>query len=390
MAANVLVIDDDLIVRTELIEFLIANGYNASGASNKQEALSLLASGGIDALICELHLATGSGFDLLEQVRQETPSMPVIVMANEPVMDDVLRALRLGAADYWVRPLSDKEMLLLALSKAMTRANLEAENVAYRDHLEKTNTELRLHLEELRNDQLAGREAQLRMLPEPLSVHGVGCEHKVKTSLLLSGDFVDYFPLPDHKMAFYLADVSGHGASSAFVTVLLKNVTYRLRRNLKRGSSGDILSPDLVLARINSELIASELDKHLTMIYGVIDTRTMLLEYGVGGHFPMPVLYANNQSQFLEGRGLAVGLFAEASYKTYQLQLPEQFSLMLFSDGILEILPKSPLNEKEQLLLDLVTECAGKVQTLAAKLGLDDMPEVPDDIAMLSINRGYV
>ena len=37
---------------------------------------------------------------------------------------------------------------------------------------------------------------------------------------MLSGDFVDYFRITDRHFAFYMADVSGHGASSAFVTVL--------------------------------------------------------------------------------------------------------------------------------------------------------------------------
>src|SRR5690606_21671158 len=128
-------------------------------------------------------------------------------------------------------------------------------------------------------------------------------------SLLLSGDFLDYFLLPDNRLVFYLADVSGHGASSAFVTVLLENVTYRFRRTLKRGSSDDLLYPNLVLERINSELMASDLDNHLTLFYGVIDRASMKLQYSVGGHFPMPVLLQQVQAQYLNGRGMRVRLF---------------------------------------------------------------------------------
>lgn len=390
MAATVLVIDDDLTVRNHLIEFLNNHGYGALGAATGDEALSLLGPGQVDALICELQLASGSGLDLLEKVKQENPGMPVIVMATERVMDDVIRALRLGADDYLVKPFGDQEVLLHALHKALDRARLQAENAAYRDYLEKTNTELRLHLEELRNDQLAGRQAQLRMLPEPLSFNGIDCHHRITPSLLLSGDFLDYFELTDQRLVFYLADVSGHGASSAFVTVLLKNLTYRLKRNLKRGSSDDLLYPDLVLARINSELLASELDKHLTMFYGLIDTATLTLEYSVGGHYPMPVLLSGGEASYLEGRGMPVGLFPDATYQTFRTQLPEDFRLLLFSDGILEILTDVPLIEKEQRLLTLVRDSGGDLTTLARLTGLDELPDVPDDIAMVAIGRSDV
>ncbi len=281
-------------------------------------------------------------------------------------------------------------MLLHSLRKALDRARLVAENHAYRDYLEKTNTELRRNLEELRNDQLAGRQAQLRMLPEPLQVQGIECSHRLVPSLLLSGDFLDYFLLPDKRLVFYLADVSGHGASSAFVTVLLKNLTYRLRRNLKRGSSDDLLYPDLVLERINSELMASELDKHLTMFYGVIDPASMKLQYSVGGHFPMPVLLQQGQARYLEGRGMPVGLFREAKYETHEYQLQQDFQLLLFSDGILEIIPQPSLQEKEASLLDMVRISAGDLGHLAALLQLDALPEVPDDIAMMAIGRSKV
>ncbi len=388
MPATVLVIDDSA-NRNNLVALLQNNDYRVL-TTDAAGAVSELQESCADALICDLSLNRKRGFELLEQVKAGYPELPVIVLAAGSVMDDALRALRLGADDYLITPLADPEVLLHSLRKALDRARLVAENNAYRDYLEKTNTELRRNLEELRNDQLAGRQAQLRMLPEPLQVQGIECSHRLVPSLLLSGDFLDYFLLPDKRLVFYLADVSGHGASSAFVTVLLKNLTYRLRRNLKRGSSDDLLYPDLVLERINSELMASELDKHLTMFYGVIDPASMKLQYSVGGHFPMPVLLQQGQARYLEGRGMPVGLFREAKYETHEYQLQQDFQLLLFSDGILEIIPQPSLQEKEASLLDMVRISAGDLGHLAALLQLDALPEVPDDIAMMAIGRSKV
>ncbi|WP_430462436.1 SpoIIE family protein phosphatase [Thalassolituus sp. LLYu03] len=390
MAASVLVIDDDSTVRDSIVAFLDDCGYQTFQAESALNALDVLRHQTVDAVICDLKMPGMHGIELIERLRQHYPQLPVIVVSGAGVMDDVVRALRLGAADYLVKPILDMEVLAHSLRKALDRARLEDENRAYREHLEKTNTELKRGLDELRNDQLAGRQAQLRMLPDALDLEGIQCRHDIFPSLMLSGDFLDYFELGEHRLVFYIADVSGHGASSAFVTVLLKNLTYRLRRNLQRGSSDDLLYPAQVLARINSELLASELEKHLTMFYGVIDTRTSLMKYSVGGHFPMPVLLAGGQAEFLSGRGMPVGLFREAVYQEMEIELPDDFALMLFSDGILEIMDEPTLNNKEALLLKLAGQSRGDLDAISQALSLSDGEEVPDDIALMVVRRGTV
>lgn len=63
---------------------------------------------------------------------------------------------------------------------------------------------------------------------------------------------------------------------------------------------------------------------------------------------------------------------------------------MLFSDGILEIIQQPSLQEKEDSLLEMVRSSAGDLENLAAQLQLDELPEVPDDIAMMAIGRSKV
>ena len=62
----------------------------------------------------------------------------------------------------------------------------------------------------------------MKMLPEPdVEINGVRLISALNLHSISVATF-EYFRLDDHKMAFYFADVAGHGASSAFVTVLLK------------------------------------------------------------------------------------------------------------------------------------------------------------------------
>lgn len=186
---------------------------------------------------------------------------------------------------------------------------------------------------------------------------------------------------------FYLADISGHGASSAFVTVLLKNMTNRLLRNYNRGSSFHILSPTDVLWRINKELLDTGLGKHLTIFVGLLDRIENTLQYGVGGHYPMPILQQNGKAEFLAGTGMPVGLFDDAEFDGRIVELEDEFSLTLFSDGILEVMDLPDLKAKEQALLDAAAKGYRDLNELAVTLGVDQVVDAPDDIAALSVSR---
>ncbi|HBS42523.1 MAG TPA: fused response regulator/phosphatase [Oceanospirillales bacterium] len=387
MTATVLVIDDDSRVRDSVVAYLDDCDYTVQSASQADEAFAAMATDLPDAVICDLKMPGMRGIELLEKIKQYYPDMPVIIVSGAGVMDDVVRALRLGADDFLVKPIIDLAVLEHSLRKALNRLRLEQENRAYREHLEATNRELQVNLEQLRADQLAGREAQLRMLPEPLLLGNLQCTHRLQSSLFLSGDFLDYLDVGQNRVAFYIADVSGHGASSAFVTVLLKNLTYRLRRRLVREESEDILDPSRVLQNINSELLASQLDKHLTIFYGVFDATDSTLIYSTGGHFPMPVLVADGKAASLEGRGMPIGLFPEATYKNYQMTLPDDFSLMLFSDGILEIMTDTSLSDKEGHLLKLAAASDGSLERFWEIADIPGFRDVPDDIAVMTVRR---
>ena len=137
---------------------------------------------------------------------------------------------------------------------------------------------------------------------------------------------------------------------------------------------------------INQELLHSKFGCHLTCFVGILDTHTRQMRYVLGGHLPLPVLVANGKAQFLEGKGKPVGIFKDASWEVYHATLPDAFSLTVFSDGILEVLPPPDLIGKEECLLDLMKDGAGDVSALWARLGLDKLKDMPDDIAVLTLN----
>ncbi len=387
-SATLLIIDDDDVVRASLAAYLDDSGFRVLQAANGPQGMEIFESEQPDLVICDLRMPQMDGLELIRLFSERQLDLPVIVVSGAGVMSDAVEALRLGAADYLIKPLEDLAMLEHAVHRALDRSRLRLENRRYREQLETANRDLQASLHLLQEDQDAGRQVQMNMLPvTPWSVDDFDFAHQIIPSLYLSGDFVDYFRVDDRRIGFYLADVSGHGASSAFVTVLLKFMTTRLLYESRRGGTLREFKPSEVLDHINRGLINCKLGKHVTMLGGVIDQEHDVLHYSIGGHLPMPVLYTGDGALYLEGRGLPVGLFVEATYQNFELKLPETFSLTLLSDGILDLLPGETLKEKESALPGLVTDAGGTLDGLRRVLGLADLADMPDDIALLVLSR---
>ncbi len=383
---RILIIDADEQARTDLARYLEARGFYVSGYAGLSSAKTLFDENIPDVIFADLPPEAIK--DLARRLEEAETLTPIVCCSDSESSADVVRALRAGAADFVLKPCNDdKGALDDVIEKLFDRVRVNRLNQLYRHELEEANRDLRNGISELRADQRAGRKVQLRMLPErEQDLAGLHVDHLIKPSLYLSGDFLDYFRISEDQVLVYIADVSGHGASSAFVTVLLKNLTNRLQRNLRRHSSDDILYPDRFLERINSELLDTGLGKHVTVFVGIISVKERTLKYAVGAHFPMPILsFEGGEARFLEGSGLPVGLFETPKWEVYEVPLAQPFRLTLFSDGILEVISAKSLDEKESTLLELVSGGRHTIASLSDALNLDAITELPDDIAIVSV-----
>lgn len=391
---KLLVVDDDDMVRQSVVAYLEDSGFDIVEANQGVIGLELFHEHSPDLVLTDLRMPEMDGIQLLAKVHEEAPDVPVIVISGVGVMGDVVEALRLGAADYLIKPLLDMEVLIHAVNRSLECRDLIAQNEAYRYELEETNLALRDNLQILQRDQQAGRQVQQQLLPQsPYRLGQYSVEHKVIPSLFLSGDFIDLTVQDDQYLFFYLADVSGHGASSAFATIWLKHVARELvdsramaGNNIENKAEG-ASRRNVFLDRVNTELLASSLQHHMTCFTGVIDTQANKLYYSIAGHLPLPVLYINNEAHYLEGKGCPLGIFPQQDWPLYEVDFPAGASLVGFSDGILEIMPSTDLLEKEALLLQYLSSSGGSLDGVFNTLMLDRLDNAPDDIAIMCINR---
>ncbi|VUD56820.1 Regulator of RpoS [Thalassocella blandensis] len=386
---QLLVIDDDNLVRQSIVAYLEDSGFEVVQASTGKEGLTWLADNHPSIVLTDLRMPDIDGLAILKYIKENRREIPVIVISGMGVVRDVIEALRLGAADYLVKPIVDMEVLVHSINRTLESLELRYENVAYRAELEKANRELKEYIRVLERDQKAGRRVQSKLLPKsPAQFEDINVAFKLIPSLYLSGDFIDFGLLSNRYMAFYLTDVSGHGAASAFVTVWLKQLVRRFFSENHRRRSSDFFDHGLseLIALINNEVIHSGIGCHMTCFVGVIDLKTKEMRYVFGGHLPFPVLSVGDQCEYLVGKGKPVGIFEDAQWEVNEIQLPENFSLIVFSDGILEILPPEDLIEKENYLLNTVKDNTDSVESILKAFGIDHLDSVPDDIAILKID----
>lgn len=385
---RILVIDDTEDVRRVVIAYLEHLGFEVRGAEDGALGLEEVRRQAPDLVMCDLRMPRMDGLEFLAAVHALLPELPVVVMSGAGLVEDAVGALKLGAWDYIEKPFGAIEVIEHAVARALERADLLAENRRYRASLERINGELRATLRLLTDDEDAGRQIQSRMLPRNHQWFGpFEFSREVVPSAYLSGDFIDAFPIDDRRWGFYLADVAGHGVSSALVTVLLRTFVQRHAAEHLRTRDGLVLSPARLLDRLNEEIAKNDLDKHLTIFYGVVDSEASALLYANAGHFPWPLLFDGTRTVEIEQPGVPVGLMPGTRYREHRLALPPTLVLSVFSDGLLEILPHPDLAGKQAFLRSLFGRAEVTVEQVRKDLRLDDRP-LPDDVAMLLIKRG--
>ncbi len=176
----------------------------------------------------------------------------------------------------------------------------------------------------------------------------------------VGGDWYDYIPLQDGRLALVLADVSGKGMAAALLMASTRSI---LRLFAERG-----LPPGEVLSQVNRVLVKDfPRAKFVTMIYAVIDPASRSIVFANAGHLP-PLFVDSTGSRFLEiDSGLALGI-QEVSFAEHRLDMPAGSRLLLYSDGVSEAMNSSLEEYGAIRLRDQMANPSASVQSI-----LDDV-----------------
>jgi serine phosphatase RsbU (regulator of sigma subunit) len=282
------------------------------------EALPLLSSE-IDCVLLDLQLPDANGLGAVEKVRSRSPSIPLIVLTG---LDDEaagVAAVSAGAQDYLVKGKVDASGLARAIRYAIGRRRADE-------------TERQLLLARAQAQEAARLERGLA--PTPMiagsGVWVASCYRPGRRRALLGGDFYDAVAIPGGKLRLLVGDVCGHGADEAAIGACLRSAWRALAL-----SCGQLAEMIPVLQEI------LEHEKHLPSLFATLCTLEVVPASGIAtmiqaGH-PAPILICGDQVPSFDGAvgDAAIGVGA-ASWSAHAFDLPREWALLLYTDGIIE------------------------------------------------------
>jgi DNA-binding NtrC family response regulator len=133
---NILIVDDEPIMRESLSDWLRDDGYSVVAADSGTRALKLLPTESWNVMIVDLKMPGMDGIELMGEVKKTSPDVPIIIMTAYATVDTAVRAMREGAYDYVVKPFDPEEMALI-IRKLVAHQKLVLENRYLRDELRK-------------------------------------------------------------------------------------------------------------------------------------------------------------------------------------------------------------------------------------------------------------
>ncbi len=128
MAATILVVDDEKNIRRTLRMVLEGSGFNTLEASSAEECLEKLENNEVDLLILDVRLPHMSGIEALQKIRNEpeTRRLPVLMVSGHASVAEAVKAVQLGATDFFEKPL-DRDRILVTVRNALQTWLLQRE-----------------------------------------------------------------------------------------------------------------------------------------------------------------------------------------------------------------------------------------------------------------------
>ena len=204
----------------------------------------------------------------------------------------------------------------------------------------------------------------------------------------VGGDYYDIIDLGDNKKGIILADVSGHGVSSAFIAAMFK-ISFM---NLAAGG----LSPAGLMDKLNKEYCSLiQTGDFVTAFYAIFDPVNSTIVYSGAGH-PKPLLFHRKTGavEFLQSDGFFIGMFEGSTYKDRTVEFTGGDRYLVYTDGIIEAYSEEQMDIfGEKRLLSSFEMCSNKSCDIMIKSIIHDVKRFMrkskfyDDLAMVAVEN---
>jgi DNA-binding NtrC family response regulator len=140
---HLLLVDDDADMRTDIARFFARHGNNVEQCENGQQALDLLGQKSFDVMVLDLSMPGCSGLEVLKELQARQAECEVVVLSGTATIEAAVEAMKLGAREFLIKPVSLKELDRL-VHKAFETGQLRKENQQLKEVLRRHQTAPRI------------------------------------------------------------------------------------------------------------------------------------------------------------------------------------------------------------------------------------------------------
>jgi phosphoserine phosphatase RsbU/P len=348
-----LIVDDDPVFAGYVQQLVRVLGQDLpctpTWVDTAEKAVEEVRRGRYDLALLDYHLPGADGLSLLASIQELAPArQPAVIMLTASGSEAVaVEAMKRGAKDYLPKAGLDVPPLMRAVKSALAQKRLADQVAAY-------NAQMKADLEMARSLQQSLLPDAYPCFPRSASPNESALRfcHRFFPATQLAGDFFSLLALSDTQAGVFICDVMGHGVRSALITAILRALLDDLAPGLPH--------PGEFLAEMNRKLAHMLKQKEdplfATALYVIADVATGRMRCANAGH-PPPLHLQRATGRALrlappKSTGPALGLFPDAAYAAFESPLAPGDLVLLFTDGLFEVVDRAGDQEygQERLL----------------------------------------
>lgn len=258
---QVLIVEDEVVFRSLLDNFLAALGATIVLADDGVHALEKMRQQDFDLIVCDLEMPRMNGIKLVEHLRSKGSTVPILVISATENMSDIAHVLRFGVQDVLLKPLKDlsrlREAVYECLYPSMFTSKVEEDEQLFQDWDAL-----------VRDPQAAAKLLKQLQPPVQQVISNCRVNYRQLTSAEQPGLVLDIAPLSEKDLAFYCLDVTRAGDNGVLAALLLRALFNGLLQDQLSGQSQRLPELNSLLKQVNLLLRQANLQGQFPLLVG--------------------------------------------------------------------------------------------------------------------------
>jgi sigma-B regulation protein RsbU (phosphoserine phosphatase) len=367
---TILLVEDEPSIQMLFSFNLKKAGYKVELAVNGIEGLKKAGEVKPDLILSDIMMPVCDGLtfrkNLLEN--QELRKIPFVFLTARGEEDDILQAYELEIEDYIIKTASPK--IISAKIAAIFKA------------LEKERTKV------VGEVQRAADSMGAKVVPEEFPVFGnFTIRHwHVPFKNVPGGDFIDYYPLGEDKIAIILGDVMGKRWNAWYFAVAYAGYV-RSAIRFAMESSEDV-QPGDIISKVNESVFRDERisEVFITLSIVILDKKNKTLRYSGAGD--LPVIHKSAELKTHHVSGVLLGFASGSAYENIEVPLMPGDEIYMFTDGITEARNKEGKMLEEEGILEIIKSIKpdeNQLEAIQKTFKEYTSNEFDDDLSLIAI-----